>query len=117
MPEVSVEYRHLNVMSMERLRPKAFKKGYLASWSVEIFTIETRIPSDPVTYEIAELNGVKIQGKFYEPELQRSLKEDDVYKVETVLKARKRRGKTEHFVKWKGYDDSFNSWTQDIFDL
>jgi len=41
------------------------------------------------------------------------LKEDDVYKVEKVLKTRKRRGKTEHFVKWKG----FNSWTQDIFDL
>lgn len=96
---------------------QAFKKGYLGSWSVEIFTIEARIPSDPVTYEIADLNGVKIQGKFYEPELQKILKEDDVYKVETVLKTRKRRGKTEHFVKWKGYDDSFNSWTQDIFDL
>src|SRR6218665_6886 len=38
---------------------QAFKKGYLGSWSVEIFTIEARIPSDPVTYEIADLNGVK----------------------------------------------------------
>jgi len=45
------------------------------------------------------------------------VKEDDVYKVEKVLKTRKRKGKKEYFVKWKGYDDSFNSWTQDIFDL
>jgi len=43
------------------------------------------------------------------------LKEDDVYKVEKVLKSRKRGGKREYFVKWKGYDNSFNSWTSDIF--
>jgi len=63
------------------------------------------------------LNGVKIQGKFYEPELPKIFKKDDVYKVENVLRTRKRRGKTNHFVKWKGYHNSFNSWTQDIFDL
>ena len=28
---------------------KEFKKGYLASWSEEIFTIVTRNSSDPVT--------------------------------------------------------------------
>jgi len=82
---------------------QTFKKGYLSSWSDEIFIIVTRVPSDPVTYELKDLNGVKIQGKFYEQELQQILKE-----VEKVLKSRKRGGKREYFVKWKGYDNSFN---------
>ena len=95
----------------------AFKKGYLPNWSDEIFTVVARIPSDPVTYELKDLNGQIVKGKFYEAELQQILKEDDVYKVEKILKKRKRAGKTEYFVKWKGYDDSFNSWTIDIFDV
>ena len=94
----------------------AFKKGYLPSWTDEIFTIVARIPSDPITYELADLNKEKLKGKFYEEELQRITKEDDIYRVENVLKTRKRGRNTEYFVKWKGYDDSFNSWTSDIFD-
>ena len=93
---------------------KEFKKGYLASWSEEIFTIVTRNPSDPVTYEIADYSGEKIKGKLYELELQRIVKEDDVYKVEKVLKTRKRGSKKEYFVKWTGYPDSFNSWVTDL---
>jgi hypothetical protein len=95
----------------------AFKKGYLPSWTDEIFVIIARIPSDPVTYELADLNEQTLKGKFYEEELQRILKDDDVYKVEKILKSRKRNGKKEYFVKWRGYDDSFNSWTTDIFDV
>ena len=53
----------------------------------------TRNPSDPVTYKIADYSGEKIKGKFYELELQRIVKEDDVYKVEKVLKTRKRGSK------------------------
>src|ERR1043165_799800 len=94
----------------------AFKKGYLPSWTDEIFTIVARIPSDPITYELSDLNDVKIKGKFYQEELQRITKEDDIYKIEKVLKTRKRGRNSEYFVKWKGYDDSFNSWTADIFD-
>jgi hypothetical protein len=94
-----------------------FKKGYLPSWSEEIFKIQACIPTDPVTYELSDLKGDIIKGKFYEAELQRILKEDDVYSIEKVLKTRKRRGKMEYYVKWKGYDDKFNSWTQNIFDV
>ena len=83
-----------------------FKKGYIGSWSEEIFTIVTRNPSDPVTYEITDYSGEKIKGKFYEYELQRIIKTDDVYKVEKVLKTRKRGSKKEYLVRWAGYPES-----------
>jgi hypothetical protein len=35
---------------------------------------------------------------------------DDVYKIETILKEKKSKGKTFYFVKWYGYPDNFNSW-------
>ena len=95
----------------------AFKKGYLPSWTEEIFIIAARIPTDPATYKLTDLNGEKVQGKFYHEELQRISKEDDIYNVDRILKTRKRNGKLEYFVKWKVYDDSFNSWTIDILDV
>jgi hypothetical protein len=55
-----------------------------------------------------------VKGKFYELELQKVSKADDVYKVESILKTRKRKGRKEYFVKWFGYPDKFNSWVFDI---
>ena len=52
----------------------------------------------------------KIKDRFYEHELQLSIKEDNVNDVEKVLKTRRRSGKIEYYVKWKGYPDKFNSW-------
>ena len=34
----------------------------------------------------------------------------DVYRVEKILRKRKRRVVVEYFVKWKDYPDKFNSW-------
>ena len=45
-----------------------------------------------------------------QPELQLIIKEDNVYDVEKVLKTRRRNGKIEYYVKWKGYPNKFNSW-------
>jgi chromobox protein 5 len=42
-------------------------------------------------------------------------KTDNVYEVEKFIKTRKRDGKVEYYVKWKGYPDKFNSWTSDAF--
>lgn len=91
-----------------------FAKGYLPSWSEEIFVVrKRRLQREPIYY-LRDLKGEDITGSFYEPELQR-VREPEEYRVEKVLRSRKTRGGvTEYLVKWKGWDNSFNSWVKDI---
>ena len=53
---------------------------------------------------ISDLNSEPITRRFYEKELQKSSQEK--FRIEKVLK---RKG-DKLYVKWKGYDDLFNSW-------
>ena len=87
-----------------------FTKGYLPNWTEEIFTITDRIPRKPPVYRLKDFNGDLIAGTFYEYELQKITKDDDVYRVEKILKKRTRKGRREFLVKWKGYPSQFNSW-------
>ena len=50
-----------------------------------------------------DLNGEEITGRFYEKELQRTNQKE--FRIEKVLK---RKGDI-LYVKWKGYDNRFNS--------
>ena len=58
----------------------------------------------PWTYVISDLNGVEIIGTFYEKEMQKT--NQQTFRIEKVIK---RKG-NKLYVKWKGYDSSFNSW-------
>lgn len=94
---------------------KTFDKGYLPNWTREIFTIHTVKKTNPPVYTIKDYAGDVIEGNFYEKELQKVNKpKDDFYKIDTVLKKRKRKGKTEYLVRWAGYPDSMNTWVTDI---
>ena len=53
---------------------------------------------------ISDLNNGTITGSFYEKELQKTNQKE--FRIEQVLK---RKG-DKLYVKWKGYDNSFNSW-------
>ena len=55
-------------------------------------------------YVINDLNGDEIIGTFYEKELQKTNQKE--FRIEKVI--RKKCDKLD--VKWKGYDNSFNSW-------
>ncbi|VDH96060.1 Hypothetical predicted protein [Mytilus galloprovincialis] len=59
-------------------------------------------------FGLGDFNDEEIQGSFYEPELQRT--DQDVYRIEKILRRRTRGGVKEAFVKWKGYPKEFNSW-------
>ena len=56
------------------------------------------------TYVIDDLNGEDIIGTFYEKELQKTNQNE--FRIEKVIK---RKG-DKLYVKWKGYDNSLNSW-------
>ena len=58
----------------------------------------------PWTYFINDLKGEKIVGTFYEKEQQKTNNNES--RVEKVIN----RKDNQLYVKWKCYDNSFNSW-------
>ena len=81
-----------------------FAKGYMPNWSEEVFVIKKVKNTVPWTYVINDLNGEEIIGTFYEKELQKTNQKE--FRIEKVI-----RGKVDKLnVKWRGYDNSFNSW-------
>ena len=81
-----------------------FAKGYTANWSEEVFIVSKIKNAFPWTYVINHLNGEEIIGTFYEKELQKTNQKEFI--IEKVIK---RKG-DKLYAKWKGYDNSFNSW-------
>ena len=81
-----------------------FAKGYTPNWSEEAFVIKKVRNTVPWTYVLNDLNGEKIIGRFYEKELQKTNQEK--FRIEKVIKKKVNK----LYVKWKGYDNSFNSW-------
>ena len=81
-----------------------FAKGHMPNWSEEIFVISKIRNTVPWTYVINDHNGEQIIGTFYQKELQKTNQQE--FRIEKVLK---RKG-DKLYVKWKGYDSSFNSW-------
>ena len=81
-----------------------FAKGYLPNWSEEVFAVSKIKNTVPWTDVINDLNGEEIMGTFYEKEQQKTDQQE--FRIEKVIK---RKG-DKLYVKWKGYDNSFNSW-------
>ena len=81
-----------------------FAKGYTPNWSEEVFVVSKFKNTVPWAYVVSDLNCEKITGSFYEKELQKASQEK--FRIEKVLK---RKG-DKLYVKWKGYNNSFNSW-------
>ena len=72
--------------------------------SEEVFVVSKTKNTVPWTYLINVLSGETITGSFYEKELQKTNEKE--FRIEKVLK---RKG-DKLYVKWKGYDNRFNSW-------
>ena len=81
-----------------------FAKIYTSNWPEEVFVISKIKNTVPWTYVISDLNGEEIVGTFYEKELQKA--NQGKFRIEKVIK---RKG-DKLYVKWKGHDNSFNSW-------
>ena len=81
-----------------------FAKGYMPNWSEEVFVIKKVKNTVPWTYVINDRDGEEIIGTFNEKELQKTNQKE--FRIEKVIK---RKG-DKLCAKWKGYDNSFNSW-------
>ena len=81
-----------------------FAKGYMPNWSEQIFVIKKIKNTVPWTYVNNDLNGEEIISTFYEKELQKTDQKE--FRIKKVLK----KNGDKLYVKWKGYDNSFNSW-------
>ena len=81
-----------------------FAKGYMPNWSEEVFFIKKVKNTVSWTYVINDLNREEITGTFYEKELQKTNQEE--FRIEKVI----RRKGDKLYVKWKVYNNSFNSW-------
>ena len=81
-----------------------FTKDYTLNWPEEIFVIKKVKDTVPWTYVINDLSGEGVIGTFYEKELKKTNQQE--FRIDKVIK--KKGNKL--YVKWKGYDNSFNSW-------
>lgn len=89
---------------------RQFKKGYLPSWTEELFTLSRVKRTEPITYVLKDDHGEELLGTFYHQEIQK-VGEKDIFRIEAILKQRPtQRGQREFLVKWYGYPSSFNSW-------
>ena len=87
------------------LEKNIFEKGYETNWTQEIFVIYDIKYSNVPYYYLKDLNNEKLQGTFYEQELQKT-KQDDLYTIEKILKT----NENKVYVKFKGYSNDFNQW-------
>ena len=100
---------------ISKYKRKTFDKGYTPNWTEEILTVDKIQYTNPITYKIKDLNNEEIYGSFYEAELLKA--KQDVSRIDKVIKREYK--KKLALVKWKGYNDDFNSWipVQDLTNI
>lgn len=82
-----------------------FEKGYTANWSAELFVIDKIQPTTPVTYLLKDFKDNRVEGAFYNEELQKT-RYCDVYLIEKIIKCTGNKC----LVKWYGFPSSENTW-------
>jgi hypothetical protein len=112
----------LNVGDYVRISRKrhVFEKGYLPNFTEEVFKISKVISNhSPHRYELEDLAGEQIKGRFAPEELQETIKEGDIWKILRIIRRVKRPRGIFYLVKWRGFPDKFNSLVseEDIINL
>ena len=100
-------------MRLTLKKRRTFKKGYLPNWTEEIFIICKRITKERPIYKLTDDSGEIQEGSFYEEELQKVIKEDNIFRIESILCKKKRGRDMFLLVKWKEYPEKFNSWVNE----
>ena len=91
---------------------KAFDKEAYDLYSEEVYVVSRVCPGPPHFFKIADLTGESIEGRFYPNELSKTIRPerfvvDRILRRNVVLD-----GIVHHFVSWRGYPDTFNSFVK-----
>lgn len=89
-----------------------FQRAVNQLWTGEVFSIVkiNRMNNIPV-YVLQDYSGEPVKGFFYSSELQHVLiDKDQPYKIQKILKTRKKRGVKQCLVLWAYWPDKFASW-------
>lgn len=91
-----------------------FSRGYEEQTQKEIFRIYKISENKKIPLYFLESydRSEKLKGGFYFFEL--TPVETDIFRIEKVIRKRKYRGKNQIFVKWIGYDNSYNQWIDEV---
>ena len=87
-------------------------REYSQKWTGELFKIDTRFRREGVpVYTILDWDGERVDGTFYEPELQPVTIDPTMeYRVEKILKRRVRNKQKEVLVRWLHWPKKYDSW-------
>ena len=92
-----------------------FSRGYQQQYTEEIFWVASKFHRQNFAlYQLKDCQDETIQGTFYQAELQKVFKpEDTLWKVEKVVKQRRKGRKQEYFIKWLNFPKECNSWVSE----
>ena len=75
----------------------------------QVVKVIQRMPQ-PV-YELSDLQDRPIEGQFYNYELVRvTVSPQTQFQIDKIVRTRSKDGIKQHLVRWRGYDETFNSW-------
>ena len=106
-------YKIGDTVKISHLR-EVFDREYSQKWTSEVFTITQRLHMDgkPV-YKLKDYSGEKIQGRFYQSELQKVVfDETKTFKIDKVLKERGRGQNKESLIRWIGWPRKYDQWVK-----
>jgi hypothetical protein len=111
IPQGRVKFKVGDFVRITKEKVK-FAKGYEQNFSKEIFRVVKVVPRVPQpVYELSDLQNRPIEGQFYNYELVKvAVSPQTEFEIDKILRTRTRNGIKQLFVKWKGYDKTFNSW-------
>jgi hypothetical protein len=94
---------------------RAFQREYDERYTGEIFKVKTRrVRGGLNIYTLTDFLQEDVEGTFYQPELQLITADPNgVYKIERVLRSRKRRGVEKEFlIRWRHWPPKFDTWVK-----
>ena len=111
IPQGRVKFKAGDLVRITKEKLK-FAKGYEQTFSTEIFRVVKVIQRMPQpVYELSDMQDRPIEGQFYNYELVKvTVSPQTEFQIDKIVRTRDRGGIKQHLVKWRGYDETFNSW-------